>query len=123
MLSSNQVVTIRNAIETLYNGLCTVTCNQEIESEDGSTEFEQVVICENQPCHLSFGSARTQEGNSATGISQSITLFVAPELEIPAGSKIVVLQNEREWKYKTSTVAAVYDTHQEITFSLEDRWA
>lgn len=123
MLSKIQVVKRRKAIESLYEGVCTITGSQAITVEDGTTEFEDVVICTDQPCHLSFGSSKTQTGEAATETTQEVKLFLAPEIIVPAGSKVVVNQHERTWEYKLSTVPVVYSTHQEISFSLKDRWA
>lgn len=123
MLSPIQVVKHRNAIESLYIGVCTITGSQEVTDEHGITDFEDVVICADQPCRLSFGTSKTQTGEAATETTQEAKLFIAPELVIPAGSRVTVTQHERTWEYKLSSTPAVYSTHQEITFSLKDRWA
>jgi hypothetical protein len=112
----------RKAIESLYEGVCTITGSQEVIVEDGTTEFEEVVICEGQPCRLSFGSSKTQTGEAATETTQEAKLFLAPEIVVPAGSHVVVTQHERMWEYKLSSTPAVYSSHQEISFSLKDRW-
>ncbi len=122
MLSKIQVVKRRKAIEALYDGICTITGSQEVTT-DGITDFETVEICADQPCRLSFGSSKTQSGEAATETTQEVKLFIAPELIIPAGSHVTVTQHERTWEYKLSSTPAVYSTHQEITFSLKDRWA
>ena len=45
---------------------------------------------------------------------QVIKLFLAPEYDIPRGSKIVVEQNGRTNEYVRSGKPAIYETHQEI---------
>jgi hypothetical protein len=122
MLSKNRVVR-RKAIESLYDGLCTIIGNQKVVAEDGTTEFEEVVVCKDQPCRLSFGSSKTQAGETATGTMQTITLFLAPEIVVPAGSKITVTQNGRTTEYECSNTPEVYSAHQQISLSLKDRWA
>lgn len=123
MLSKLQVVKRRKAIESLYEGICTITGMQEIAKDNGATGFESVVICTDQPCRLSFGASKTTTGTAATGTAQTITLFLAPEINVPAGSQITVTQNGRTTEYELSSIPAVYSTHQEIVFSAKDRWA
>lgn len=123
MLSTIQVVKRRKAIETLYDGVCTITGMQEVTKENGATGFEPVEICTEKPCRLSFGTSRTQTGDAATETAQEAKLFLAPEIVVPAGSRVIVKQNNSTWEYKLSSTPAVYATHQEITFSLKDRWA
>lgn len=123
MLSKIQVVKRRKAMELLYDGACTITGMQEITKENGATGFKPVEICTDQPCRLSFGTSRTQTGEAATETAQEAKLFLAPELVVPAGSHVTVKQNNSTWEYKLSSTPMVYSTHQEITFSLKDRWA
>lgn len=123
MLSKIQVVKRRKAIERLYDGICTITGMQEVIKESGATGFEPVEICTDQPCRLSFGISRTNTGEAATETTHEAKLFLAPEIVIPAGSRVTVKQNDSTWEYKLSSTPAVYSTHQEIRFSLKDRWA
>ena len=123
MLSKIQVVKHRKAIELLYDGLCTITGMQEVIKENGATGFEQIEICTDQPCRLSFGTSRTQTGEAATETALESKLFLAPEIVVPAGCRVTVKQNNSTWEYKLSSTPAVYATHQEIVFSLKDRWA
>ena len=122
MLSKNKVVKMQKIIEQLYDGKCTITGSQETTDEDGATIFETVVICENQPCRLSFGASKIQEGDSATEQTQEIKLFIAPDIVVPAGSRLTVVQNGVTQEYKLSGVSVTYPTHQEISFTLKDRW-
>lgn len=123
MLSKIQVVKHRKAIEVLYDGVCTVTGMKEVTKESGATGFEPVEICTDKPCRLSFGTSRTNTGEAATETTHEATLFLAPEIVIPAGSRVAVKQHGYTWEYKLSSIPAVYSTHQEIKFSLKDRWA
>lgn len=54
MLSKNQMVAVRKAIESMYIGQCTITEQQKIQKPNKSTGFQDVVVLENQPCKLSF---------------------------------------------------------------------
>ena len=104
----------------MYDSTCTVVVQEEYEKENGSTGHRLVTILEDAPCHLQYKSVSdaTQDDAVAT-VSQEIRLFVNPDEEIPAGSKITVNFVD----YTHSGVVAKYATHQEIVLRLLDRWS
>ena len=108
-----------------YDGVCTVTEHQKVKNERSKvTEFVDVVVLSDQPCHLSFETiAKNQESESASNVTQTTKLFIAPELTIKAGSKITVTQHGITTDYTHSGVPAVYDTHQEIILDLFEKWS
>lgn len=116
----------RAVLELLYSDTCTVYVQQEAESDDCLTRFENKVLYADQPCRLSFSSSTTASGDTVAAISQSVNLFVSPSLVIPPGSRIDVLRPgevPRTFRYKSSGPAAVYPTHQEIPLELAERHA
>ena len=122
MLPNSQMV--RAAIQSLYDGKCTVTVQQEYEKENGATGFKEVVLFEDEPCRLSFNNiSSTNEDEAAATISQVTELFINPEVDIPSGSKITVTQNGETMEYSKSGVRAKYETHQQIILQLWDRWS
>lgn len=126
MLSKTKVVKkARKAMESLYDGICTVTEHQKVKKENKSTGFQDVVVLENQPCRLSFKtiSNTSQTDNAASSVVQLITLFISPDVKIEPGSKITVTQNGVTTDYKQSGKPAMYDTHQEIVLDLFREWA
>ena len=108
-----------------YDGECTVTEHQKVKNERSKiTEFHDVVVLSKQPCHLSFETiAKNQESESASNVTQTTKLFIAPELTIKAGSKITVTQCGITTDYTHSGVPTVYDTHQEIILDLFEKWS
>lgn len=115
----------RKAQESTYEGRCTVVEYEDKTSEKSKiTRKKEVVVLENQPCKLSFEklSAAVQTENGAA-ISQEIKLFLAPEVSVKAGSKIIVRQNGTVGEYSASGEPAVYPTHQEIMLELFRGWA
>ena len=112
----------RKAIESLYKGVCIVSNSQKVfDSVTKRTTFQDVVIVENEPCRLSFSNvSEASQGSTVATVSQVVKLFIRPELEIKAGSKITVTQNGRTTKYVASGQPAVYTNHQEIVLTLED---
>ena len=114
----------RKALEMLYEGTCSIIKYEKIKRPNGSMGFSEVVKYENQPCRLSFDKiTSTDMTNGASQVSQGTRLFIAPEVKIDAGSKIVVTQNGVTTEYKRSGEPAVYDTHQEIILDLFKGWA
>lgn len=115
---------VRAAIESLYDGKCTVTVRQKYEKDNGSTGFQEVILIEDEPCRLSFSNtSSTKEGEAAASVSQVTELFVGPEVDIPPGSKITVTQNGETVDYAKSGVKAKYETHQQIILELWSRWS
>lgn len=125
MLSQDALVSTRNAIESMYDGVCTITEYQEYQKANKSIGHQEVVVLENQPCRLSFSSSPNTnlQENHATEIAQTIKVFLAPEVIVNAGSKLTITQNNVTTEYKNSGVPAMYETHQEIILELFERWS
>ena len=113
---------VRGAIESLYIGRCTITNSEEVFNYvTNITSHEDVVICENETCRLSYSSKDSAEKtDTVTEVSQVIKLFIRPELVIKSGSKITVTQHGRTVKYRASGAVSVYTNHQELILVLED---
>ena len=115
----------RKAMEDTYSGVLTVTERRKVRNEQTKlTSVEDVVVLLNQPCKLSFESvAPVQQSETAAAVSQTVKLFLAPDVMISPGSKLTVTQNGVTGEYTRSGVAAVYPTHQEIMLELFERWS
>lgn len=112
---------VRAAIEKMYEDTCTVTCMEEYQKENGATGFKSVVKYQDAPCKLSYSSdSATVQGEEAATAGQTIKLFIAPEVVIPAGSTISVTHEGVTEDYKKSGIRAVYSTHQEIVLEREE---
>lgn len=115
----------RKAVESLYKGLCTVKVWQEVEDPvTHATMHKEVTMLSDQKCKLSYEkqTSTTPTGGPAV-IAQTTKLFIAPELDIPAGSKIIVTQHGKTTEYARSGEAAVYMDQQEIQLELFERYA
>lgn len=125
MLSKNQMVRARKAVESLYEGTCTITEYQKVKKEDKSTGFVEVVVLENQPCRLSFQNVNstTDTETGASSKSQTVKVFLAPEIRIKPGSKLTITQKDVTTDYKNSGDAACYFTHQEIVVEIFEGWS
>ena len=115
---------VRKAIELLYDDTCTVTVKQEYEKDNSANGFNEVVVLENEPCHLSFSSATsTKEGEVAATVSQVTELFISPDVDIPPGSKITVTHNGTTTDYTRSGKSDLYNSHQQIILELWKGWS
>ncbi len=120
MLSQNQLVKVRKAIERMYDKTCTVVIQEEYEKPNGATGFRDAILLEEEPCHIDFNSiSASEQGEAVASVSQEIRLFISPDVEIPAGSKIIADSVD----YAHSGVAAKYATHQEIILKLWEKQA
>lgn len=115
----------QKAVELLYEDVCSIYERRSIRDEETMiTKHEAVMVHEKLPCKLSFEStdAVSMEDNAARK-TISVKLFLAPDVEVKAGSKLLVLHQGGETAYQRSGVPAVYPTHQEIMLEPFERWA
>lgn len=109
------MVAHRKAIERLYDSSCTVIVSQEYVSDNGVTEFKDVILYSKQPCRISQQSVTKASNNHVVSeVDKIISLYIAPELDIPAGSKILITYNNLTREYKSAGLPSVYDTYQKI---------
>jgi hypothetical protein len=118
------MVKTRKAIESLYDGKCTITEHQKIKKENKSTGFQDVVVLKDIPCRLSFKTINTtkQTDTAASAVVQTTKVFLAPEIQVKPGSKLTITQNDVTTEYKSSGEPAFYSTHQEIVLDLFKGW-
>lgn len=114
----------REAIHSMWDGLCTVFENKKSKDKYGIVSSEKVEICKNEPCRLSFKNiSQAEQTGLGANVSQVVKLFISPEVYIPPGSTIEVTQNNVTRKYKHSGISAVYTNHQEIVLETEQEKA
>lgn len=124
-VSVDYVANTTNPLARLWTGRATI-----YEYEDTTdpithqTTQREVAVLIDEPCRLSYNyeqSTNIQSG--AAVVSQSITLFIRPDLKINPGSVIEITQHGVTEKYKGSGNPAVYCNHQQITLELYDNEA
>lgn len=125
MVDQTTRLAFRKAVESTYDGLCSVVEYKEITDEATHiTSQQEVTVLENIPCRISFESIRhTEQTDLANSKSQNVKLFVSPETDIKAGSKVIVEQNGVTTAYCASGENAVYFSHREIILGLFEGWA
>lgn len=115
----------RDLIEQTYMDICAVYELQSVKDPETKLSSKQEVqVLESIPCKLSIQSspqAAIQTGAAQT--TQMVKLFLNPDTQIKAGSKIIVLRDSNSYEYKRSGQAAVYNTHQVIELESFKGWA
>lgn len=110
----------RQALESQYEGKCTVIEYGKVKDPVTKITSEgEITVLENQPCKLSYSTIQSaNQTDTVASVYQLVKLFISPEVNIKANSKIIVTQNGRETIYKNSGEPAIYFTHQEINLEL-----
>lgn len=124
MLSANELVKAKKAIERLYNRECTIYENRPYQKPNGMTGERWEAAAEDIPCRISFsGPTPAEKTDTVARIRQEIKLLTNPEVEIKAGSRILVKKDSWQDCFVAAGIAAHYDTHQEVPLLAETRWA
>ena len=115
----------KSAVTRLWNGVCDVFILKSAKDKTtGRTKQDEVKIIEKEPCLVSYKTiSAVNTADEAAKIPQTVKLFISKNIDVPAGSKIVVTQQGRTESYQRSGKPAVYSTHQEIMLELFRRWA
>lgn len=115
----------RVQIEKMYESTCSVwQFSQVYDKATHSTKMKKVALFENVPCHVSYGiSGAAKQTDTIAVIGQNITLYLPPEYAVPAGCEIIIEGQGRTTKYESSGEPAVYQSHQEISLTLDDKEA
>ena len=116
----------RKALESTYHeGQCSIV--EYGDTTDPITHITRQgenVVAEGVPCKLSFEKlSATNQTETAAAITQGVKLFLAPEIVVKGGSKIIVEWQGRTYEYSCSGDPAVYATHQEIPLERFRGWA
>lgn len=115
----------KKAIQSLWCGRATVTVlDGELNPANGRTEPKERVAVSDAPCRISHATVKsTEPSEEAALVAQTVTLYIAPSVDIPEGSKITVTQNGVTRDYERSGKPAVYSCHQEVPLELFKGWA
>lgn len=111
----------KKALEMLYEDTCIISSyGKRTDSKTHLTSSEPVMICKDQPCKLSFeNQPASSESRTVDTTSQSIRLFLPPDIVVQAGCEISVMHKGVTTAYKNSGKPAIYTTHQEINLELK----
>ena len=114
---------VKNPLALLWIGKCTVYEFEDVtDPETYQTTQREVAVIEDEPCRLSYNHEQaTNIQSGAAVVSQSITLFIRPDLVIKPGSVIEITQHGVTERYEGSGKPAIYTNHQEIILKLHEK--
>ena len=115
----------------LWKDSCTIKGKTTTTKTNGATAFVDSVICENEPCKLSFyptnnnNNALAAANLHAAPIFQQAKLFIRPDLDIPEGCSISVVthKNGKTLYFKSTGTPMLFTDHQEIVMEVNKEWA
>lgn len=116
MPSFGNIPAERAALESTYEGLCTVSEMLNVKDPvTGKTRQQPVPVLIDEPCALSQSSlsAATQTV-TADQVNYDAKLFISPDVTILPGSRITVWQNGMIFRGEQAGQPFRYATHQEI---------
>lgn len=120
-----KIVQVRNAIESLYDATCRISALKNTNDTETHRMVYKITELYDKdfPCHVSVTNnnfpAVTNGGVAPGSLSQTITLFLPPDVQVPDGSFITVTSREGvKTEYEAGGVPVVYAHHQEITLTL-----
>ena len=114
----------RESIQSMWTGICNIFGFKNSKNKYGTVVSEVKELYKNIPCRLSFKNiSQTEQTESVAKTSQVVKLFIAPEVYVPPGSIVEVIQNGVTRKYKHSGISAVYTNHQEVILDAEQEKA
>lgn len=118
---------VRIALERLWKDRCSIFVQEEItDPVTHLTDFEEKPLLQDQPCKLSFETLTSTDGDETATVQQAVKLFLSPDVNVPAGCKIVVTRPndlERTCTYTRSGEPGIFSNHQEIMLELFKGWA
>lgn len=119
---------ITPTLALLWRDRCTVTVQEAYQKPSGATAFRPRVILSDAPCKLSYFNSQglhavASVSGKAAPVRQGVHLFLATDVEIPAGSRIDVTRAGKTTAYKSSGQSSVFFSHQEIMMEVAQEWA
>lgn len=115
---------LAKAVSRLWTGKCDIVEYTEVtDKKTHVTSMQETTTLKDIPCRISFETVKeAQQTEAPAKGEQIIKLFVASDINITGGSKIIVTQNGVTGVYKSSGIPAVYTAHQEILLEVFKEW-
>ena len=124
MLQKTSLVAKEVLVKHFFTDKCTIRNTQSVtDKATGITSFQNVVVCENEPCRLSYATTKASALDvDITTASQGVRLFLDAQIEVKEGSTIEITRGNETTAYKSSGVPNKYDTYlQEISLEVVKR--
>lgn len=104
----------RKKIEQLYTHKCTIAEVKAVKDPvKKTTVMEDVETYKNISCRISFNLQKVDEKELVNSSESVVKLFIAPEVLMKEGSKVIATVNGVVTQYECSTTPFLYSTHNE----------
>lgn len=112
---------VKKHMAFLYDGICDI---YDYEKQQGTiNNTVKVLKAEGVACRLSYSnSPQSDQTESISKLSQTIKLFLPPEIDIAEGCIIVVTQEGETNTFCCAGKPLKYGSHKEIMLELEKRY-
>lgn len=111
-----------NVVPLLYDSKCDIFRKIEEKNKHGTTILKDFLLFKDISCRVSYkkksASVNVEKHYNST---QTIILFINPNIDIPTGSTVIVTNNGAEKEYSYSGESARYSGHQEIILIMSER--
>ena len=116
-------------LRKLWRDACTIQTAQKTTQENGATRLSWVDLCRDEPCKVSFhnhvvSAPADTAYSAASAVQQETKVFIRPDLDVPAGSRITVSTHGGKTLYfESSSIPLHFTNHQEILVEVVQKWA
>lgn len=112
--TAKMVDAARRQLERLYD--CTCYVISEVDAMDPDTGIMNKTSSREGPfpCRISYKTLSTGQSSEIAKFSTVTVLFIAPEVIIPRGARIELVGRNTKQLYRSASISARYDTHQEV---------
>lgn len=124
------MVDAKKHLRALWKDRCTIETAVEYKKPNKATGKRWEAIVTDEPCKISyFNNVRVNNPTTdlpmAAQVFQQAKLFIRPDLEIPAGSRITITThlNHITLYFENSGIPAYFTNHQEIILEVKQKWA
>ena len=104
----------RKQLERLYD--CTCYVISEVDAMDPDTGIMSKTASREGPfaCRISYKTLSTGQIAEIAKFSTTTVLFTAPDVIIPKGARIELIGRNKKQLFRSASIPARYDTHQEV---------
>jgi len=111
----------RKAVEKQYRGKISVY-GFKSEIIDSETVNVLAELIKDEPCYLQRRPLKSADSDGVkSSVDYSLKVMCAPELNVPAGARIKVVQDGKLWEFKYTGDNFPYPTHQELVTVVKER--
>lgn len=112
-----KIALVKKAVESLYQDTAVIHTQESVQ--DATTGIVTLKSTESEPipCRLSYSQFPAVDNDGVPHLSQSVKLFVSPDVQVTPGADIDVTHLDEVLYFKCASVDASYQSHTEINLT------